>query len=129
MGLILDSSVLIAAERGGQTVADLLEQILSANGDQEAAIASVGLVELAHGIYRANTPARRTRREEFVKELLRDVVVYPLTQQTALLAGQIDGEQQANAAYMSPAQRPAPVGFAHVQTSSGGRSPAPASAT
>ena len=97
MGLILDSSVLIAAERGGQTVADLLEQILSVSGDQEAAIASVGLVELAHGIYRANTPARRTRREEFVKELLRDVVVYPLTQQTALLAGQIDGEQQAKA--------------------------------
>ena len=65
MGLIPDSSVLIAAERGGQTVADLLEQILSANGDQEAAIASVGLVELTHGIYRSNTPARRTRREEF----------------------------------------------------------------
>ena len=30
-------------------------------------------------------------------QLLRDVVVYPLTQQTALLAGQIDGEQQAKA--------------------------------
>ena len=95
MGLILDSSVLIAAERASQTVTDLLEQTLQARGDQEVALASVALVELAHGIYRATTPERRNRREEFVQELLRDVSVYPLTPQTALLAGKIDGEQQA----------------------------------
>jgi hypothetical protein len=44
-------------------------------------------VELTHGIYRANTPEIRRRREAFIQELLRDVSVYPLTQQTALLAG------------------------------------------
>ena len=58
-------------------------------------MASVALVELAHGIWRANTPERRARRQAFVDELLADVPVYPLTRQVALLAGRLDGEQQA----------------------------------
>ena len=55
MGLILDSSVVIAAERRGDTVEKLIEQVLSVTGDQDAALSSVGLTELAHGIYRAQT--------------------------------------------------------------------------
>jgi predicted nucleic acid-binding protein len=95
MGLILDSSVLISAERKGHSVAQALEAVMNALGNQEAAIASVSLVELAHGICRANTSERRGRRQAFVDELLADVPVYALTRHVALLAGQIDGEQQA----------------------------------
>ena len=94
MGLILDSSIVIAAERRGDTVADLLKQIVAATGDQEAALSSVGLTELVHGIYRAQTPEIRTRRESFIQELLRDVEVFPYTKDTAMLAGKLDGEQQ-----------------------------------
>jgi hypothetical protein len=43
MGLILDSSVIIAAERGGEPVAQLIERIVRATGDQDAALSSVGL--------------------------------------------------------------------------------------
>ena len=95
MGLILDSSVLITAERKGETVAQLLRQVFSMAGDQETALSSIALVELAHGIHRANTPQIRTRREVFIQELLADVPVYPFTQQIAFLAGRIDGEQQS----------------------------------
>ena len=95
MGLILYSSVAIAAERRGNTVEELIEQVVAAVGDQDAALSSVGLTELAHGIYRAQTPEVRTRRESFINELLRDLTVYPYTKETALLAGRIDGEQQA----------------------------------
>jgi predicted nucleic acid-binding protein len=95
MGLILDSSVLIAAERKGETVTQFLKQVMAATGDQEAALSAVALVELSHGIYRANTPAVRARREAFIHELLVDIPVYPLTQSIALLAGRIDGEQQS----------------------------------
>src|SRR5437899_2303564 len=70
MGLILDSSIVIAAERRRDTVADLLKQIVLTTGDQEAALSSVGLIELVHGIYRAQTPEVRTRRESFIQELL-----------------------------------------------------------
>lgn len=95
MGLILDSSILIAAERSGQTVAQLLRRLFGVFGDQETAISAVVLVELAHGIHRTNTPDIRVRREAFIQELLADVPVYPLTQQIALLAGRIDGERQS----------------------------------
>ncbi len=96
MGLILDSSVVIAAERRGDTVEKLIEQVVRAAGDQDAALASVGLTELVHGIYRAQTPEMRLRRQSFIGELLRDLTVYPYTKETAMLAGKIDGEQQAH---------------------------------
>jgi len=95
VGLILDSSILIAAERRGDTVEKLIEQIVGNAGDQDAALSAVGLTELVHGIHRARTPEVRLRRQLFVEELLRDLAVYPYTRAIALLAGKIDGEQQA----------------------------------
>ena len=95
MGLILDSSVLITAERKGETVAQLLKQISAVMGNQETALSAVALVELVHGIHRANTLQVRTRREVFIQELLADVPVYPFTQAIAFLAGRIDGERQS----------------------------------
>jgi len=95
MGLILDSSVVIAAERRGDTVEKLIEWVVSVAGDQAAALSAVGLTELAHGIYRAQNPEIRERRQAFIDDLLRALVVYPYTTATALLAAKIDGEQQA----------------------------------
>jgi hypothetical protein len=48
MGLILDSSVVIAAERRGDTVDQLIGQIMKATDDQEAALSAIGLTELIH---------------------------------------------------------------------------------
>jgi tRNA(fMet)-specific endonuclease VapC len=95
MGLILDSSVVIASERRGDTVEQLIERIVKVAGDQEAALSTIGLTELVHGIYRAQTPEIRLRRESFLNELLADLTVYPYTKETALLAGKLDGEQQS----------------------------------
>jgi len=95
MGLILDSSVVITAERRGDTVTAMLKQIVAATGDQRAVLSAVGLTELVHGIYRAQTAEARNRRDAFVRELLNDVDVYPYTKETALLAGKLDGEQQS----------------------------------
>jgi len=95
MGIVLDSSVAIAAERRGDTVASLLRQLVAATGDQQAVLSAIGLTELVHGVYRAQSAELRLRREAFIQELLSDIEVYPYTQATALLAGRIDGEQQA----------------------------------
>jgi predicted nucleic acid-binding protein len=95
MGLILDSSVAIAAERRGDTVEKLIELVIAVAGDQDAALSSIGLTELVHGIYRAQTPVIRQRRQLFIEELSRDLAVYPYTKETAMLAGKIDGEQRA----------------------------------
>jgi len=95
MGLILDSSIVIAAERGGDTVEQLIERVVKLGADQDAALSAVGLTELIHGIHRAQTPQMRARRESFLHELLADLTVYPYTKETAMLAGKIDGEQQS----------------------------------
>ena len=94
MGLILDSSVVIAAERRGENVTQMLKQIVAATGDQRAVLSSIGLTELVHGIYRAQSAAALSRRDSFIRELLSVVEVYPYTRETAMLAGKIDGEQQ-----------------------------------
>jgi len=95
MGLILDSSVVIASERRGETVERLIERVVTATGDQEAALSAIGLTELIHGLYRAKTPTLRLHRQTFLDELLTDLTVYPYTKETAMLAGKLDGEQQS----------------------------------
>ena len=55
VGLILDSSVAIAAERRGDTVRAFLQRVIDTAGDQEAALSPVAVVELVHGIHRADT--------------------------------------------------------------------------
>jgi len=94
MGLILDSSVLIAAERNGEPVGSLLKRLVDRFGDEEAALPAIAVVELAHGIHRANSANIPARREAFIQELLADVPVYPFTLQIAFTAGQIDATQQ-----------------------------------
>src|SRR5437588_11625084 len=94
MGLILDSSVVIAAERRGDTVEQFIERVVNATGDQDAALSAVGLTELIHGLYRAKPPAMRLRLVSFLNELLPDLTVYTYTREPAMLAGTLDGEQQ-----------------------------------
>ena len=95
MGLILDSSVLIAGERRGETVKQVIDRVRTARGDEESALSAVSIIELTHGIYRAKTDADRQRRRAFVEELCRDMIVHPLTLAIAQLAGRSEGEQAA----------------------------------
>ncbi len=71
MGVILDSSVLIAAERGQFRLAALLESL----GDTPVAIAAITASELLHGVHRARSPAVRLRRSAFVEALLGEIPV------------------------------------------------------
>jgi len=87
LGLILDSSVVIGAERRGKTVSQLLDQVTYVAGDQKVALSSVGLTELVHAVYRSKTPSDRMGHERFLWELLALLEV--------MLAGRIDGEQRA----------------------------------
>ncbi len=95
LGLILDSSVIIAAERKRQTVEEFLTSIGRAFGEVEIAISAVTLAELVHGVARANTPEIRAARRAFIDELKKHVPVHPITDCTAEIAGQISGEQAA----------------------------------
>jgi tRNA(fMet)-specific endonuclease VapC len=94
MGLMLDSSILVAAERRGDNVAKLFRLISETYSDQRSVLSAVGLTELVHGIYRAKTTEIRAQRESFIGDLLKQVEVYPYSTATAQLAGKINGEQQ-----------------------------------
>lgn len=95
MGVVLDSSAVIAAERRGDNVTQLLERVAAATGEQRTVLSSVGLTELVQGVHGSASAQARAIRESFLRELLRDVSVYPYTQETALLAGKLSGEQQS----------------------------------
>jgi tRNA(fMet)-specific endonuclease VapC len=95
MGLILDSSALIAAERKGSNVRQVLSEIAGRVAGEDVALSVVTLIELAHGAARADTPERKTMRRQFLQELATALPVHPVTVPIALRAGQIDGESTA----------------------------------
>jgi predicted nucleic acid-binding protein len=95
MGLILDSSLLVAAERQGKNARQMLAAIAREVGETEVAISVVTLIELAHGAARAETPERRAKRQQFTQELMTAFPIHSVTASVALRAGQIDGENQA----------------------------------
>lgn len=95
MGLILDSSLLIAGERHGQRVWDILERLTASQRKTENALSAITVVELTHGIYRAKAETDRERQRAFVEELSQAIPVHPVTLEIAQLAGRIEGEQAA----------------------------------
>jgi predicted nucleic acid-binding protein len=95
VGVILDSSVIIAAERRCHSVRQILEQVQASQGDIEIALSVVTVAELMHGAYRAKTPEQQQRRLAFIDRLCRDVPVHPVTLAVARLAGRIDGQQES----------------------------------
>ena len=94
LGLVLDSSVLISAERRGHTVAQVLEQIRAAFGDIKTAVSVVSIAELEHGAYRAQSAERQIPRLKFIEYLIHGVSVHPVTVEIARLAGRLDAEQR-----------------------------------
>ena len=96
MGLILDSSILIAAERQKQTITQLIEQIVSRTGNGETALSAIGLTEMAHAVHRAPTGQLRALHQNFLEDVLATFEVYPYTADTALLAGRIDAQQRTS---------------------------------
>ena len=95
MGLILDSSVLVAAERQGQNARQMLASVAQRVTETEIGISVVTLIELAHGAVRANTPERKAKRQKFIEELQTAMPIHPVTVPLALRTGKIDGENQA----------------------------------
>jgi predicted nucleic acid-binding protein len=97
MGLILDSSVLIAAERKGNTPRQALSEIARRVGGEDIALSVITVIELAHAAARSNSPERTALRRQFIAELTTAVPVHPVSIPIALRAGQIDGENTARA--------------------------------
>jgi predicted nucleic acid-binding protein len=73
VGTLIDSSVLIAAERRALD----LDAAMAAYGDETVAVAAITASELLHGVQRAATPVQRQRREAFVERVLAALPILP----------------------------------------------------
>lgn len=98
MGLLIDSTVFIHAERNRQTPETLLRHIVERFGDVELALSVMSAGELLHGCWRADAPARRAQREEFVKAILAAVPVIPITLPIMRIFGGLDAQLAATGA-------------------------------
>jgi tRNA(fMet)-specific endonuclease VapC len=77
MATLIDSSVLIAAERGHLS----FDEISTRYAEEDVAISAVTASELLHGLHRARTAAQRHRRQAFVEGLIAQlpVIAFDLT--------------------------------------------------
>jgi predicted nucleic acid-binding protein len=95
VGLLLDSTVFIAAERRGLSARQTLIGVGSRFPGEQFALSVVTLTELAHGAARADTAQRMATRRQYLNDLITALPVHPVTVPIALRAGQIDGENTA----------------------------------
>jgi predicted nucleic acid-binding protein len=95
VGLVLDSTVFIAAERRGLSVRETLAVFGTQFRGEPFALSVVSLMELSHGVARADTPARKAARQQYLDELTLASIVHPISVSIALRAGKIDGENAA----------------------------------
>lgn len=72
MGLIIDTSILVAAERGLYD----LDQLRRGSMYAESGIASITMSELLHGAHRARDLRERTRRLAVAESLLGELSVF-----------------------------------------------------
>ena len=91
MGLLIDTSVLIALERSGGALSDRLGKL----ADEFPTIAAITASELLHGVHRANNAMRRQKRERFVETILDLVVVLPFDLATARIHSRLWADLQA----------------------------------
>ena len=90
-GTLIDTSVLIAVERGLIDLAALGD----ADDDQPLAIAAITASELLHGVHRLKGAVARTRAERFVERILGAIPVIPFDLDIARVHARIDAELSA----------------------------------
>ena len=82
--ILIDTSVLVAIERGEVKAADVLA---SADG----AVSVISVSELLHGVFRARTPVRQRRRRS-AEILLQRLETLPITEEVARLHAELGAE-------------------------------------
>jgi len=98
VGTLIDTSVLIAIERGALDLATVRD-----DDEDELAIAAITASELLHGVHRLRGAVARTRAERFVEHLLDVIPVIPFDLDVARVHARIDAELSAAGAAVGDA--------------------------
>ena len=73
MGVILETSVLVALERGSHAI----EKLVAGRESEPFGISVVTVSELLHGVYRADSEKRRLMRGAFVENIIQTFPIHP----------------------------------------------------
>lgn len=88
-GLVIDTSVLVAAERARMAVDQLRQQLAIRFEASRLLVSAASVMELVHGAGRAETDHRRLERERFIMAVQTEFEILPMTTETAWRAGRI----------------------------------------
>lgn len=98
MGVLIDASILIEAERGRLS----LEGLVAKRPDDDSFLSVITASELLHGVHRAVDPQRRARRSAFVEGILERFPVLPVDIATARAHAQVWSDLSAAGALIGP---------------------------
>ena len=73
MGVILDTSILISFEKSGSAI----DKFTAGREAEPFGISVVSVSELLHGVHRADSEARRVKRESYVERIIELFPIYP----------------------------------------------------
>ncbi len=96
MGLILDSSILIVAEREAEPVSRLLVMLKERHGESEVVLSSVTVIELEHGLHRAQTAEQARNRRNYLDTIFAAIPVESFSREMAQIAAKVDAEARKN---------------------------------
>ena len=85
MGVILDSSVLIEAERGHLDI----DRFINGRETQSFGLSVITVAELLHGVHRADSEKRRIKRSAYVEKVIELFPIYPFGIDTARVYAQL----------------------------------------
>ncbi len=98
MGILIDSSVLIAWERDSLDLQSQLEEYT----EEDFAVSAITASELLHGVHRATNPAQRRRREAFVEGLLARFPIIAFDTVAARIHARLSAELAAKGTAVGP---------------------------
>ena len=98
MGVLIDASILIEAERGRLD----LEPHVARRPDEESFLSVITASELLHGVHRAVEPRRRARRSAFVEGILERFPILQVDLATARAHAQVWSDLSATGLLIGP---------------------------
>ncbi|MGA2318649.1 MAG: type II toxin-antitoxin system VapC family toxin [Thermodesulfobacteriota bacterium] len=85
MGVIFDTSVLIAIERSPHQI----EKVINGRENEPFGISVITASELLHGVHRADSEKRRLKREAYVEKVIEIFPIYPFDLSAARIYARI----------------------------------------
>lgn len=85
MGIIFDSTEIIALERNRAAI----DELIAGREDDPFGISVVTVAELLHGVERADTETRRLRRQAFVEKVIELFPIFPFDVSVARIYARI----------------------------------------